>query len=338
MSFPKKITEDQCEYCDAKLVQDWRAKNSFRLGQNRPYCPICSHENHDQCKCSTCEEQRREALIKEENRKKNLIREHYNQKNYEKKLEENLSLEDKLFLSVLIRGGLDENLGHIVPIWTLDNKLTPSNSFTIELIKTLAGRGLIVPHSNSSIEAFVDDETFPGTYYVDRVLYRININSLDNNYHNMIERLMYPSQGEFEADKDFCFNMWKKIALNESIEYLLYSFNKVGFDFNPGEKTHKVFENLLNHYSVAQVYSIIYRAVANSTKLYQEKKMPKKRAANAVITSCENFGERAIAEGWKLSKFRRDYNLPETVISKVFFTSILKIAYIGFEEKPTPNI
>ncbi|QDP39174.1 hypothetical protein [Radiobacillus deserti] len=154
----------------------------------------------------------------------------------------------------------------------------------------------------------------------------------------MIQRLMYPSQEDFEEDKDFCFNMWKKIALNESIEYLLYSLDKVGFDFSPGEKTNKVFENLLEHFSVAQIYSIIYRAVANSTKLYQEKRMPRKKAANAVITFCESNGERAIAEGWNLSKYRRDYNLPETLISQVFFTSILKIAYIGFEEKPTPDI
>ncbi len=336
--FPKKIAEEKCEYCDANLIEDWKAKYSYSFQDKNPYCPICYHENHDKCKCNPCEKSRKDALIREENRKKFIIQEHYSERNFEKKLEKDLSLEDKLYLSVLIRGGLDENIGNIMPVYTLDNKLTPTSNLTIELIKTLTGRGLIVPQSNSSIGAFVDDETFPKTYYIDRVIYRINITPMDSNYHNMIQRLMYPSQEDFEIDKNFCFNMWKKIALNESIEYLLYSLDKVGFDFRPGEKTNKVFENLLEHYSVSQIYSIIYRAVANSTKLYQEKKMPKKRAANTVITFCESNGERAIAEGWKLSKYRRDYNLPETLISQVFFTSILKIAYIGFEETPTPNI
>lgn len=336
--FPKKITDIKCEYCDTSLVEKWKAKNSYSFRDIKPYCPICFHENHGKCECGTCESSRKEALIREENRKNYLIKEHYSESNHEKELEKDLSLEDKLYLSVLIRGGLDENIGNIMPVSTLDRKLTPTGKFTIELIKTLTGRGLIVPHPNSSIEAFVDDETFPKTFYVDKVIYRINITSMDNNYHNMIQRLMYPSQEEFEGDKDFCFKMWKKIALNESIEYLLYSLDKVGFDFSPGEKTKKVFENLLEFYSVSQIYSIIYRAVANSTKLYQEKRMPKKRAANTVITFCESNGERAIAEGWKLAKYRRDYNLPETLISQVFFTSILKIAYIGFEETPTPNI
>ncbi|MCK1995479.1 hypothetical protein MPH61_23435 [Peribacillus muralis] len=336
--FPKKISNNHCQFCNINLVEEWKSKTNFSIRGKFPYCPHCKHENHDRCQCETCEGSRRDLIIQEEKRKRALINEHYNEINYSKVPEAKLSLEDKLYLSVLLRGGLDENLFNINPVSSLEQKLTPTENFTVELIKTLTVRNLIVPCSASSINAFVDNESFPTSYYVDRVIFRVNIEPNDDFYPNMIQRLLYPDQKEFEKNSNFCFEMWRKISLNESLQYLLYSLEKVGFDFSPGEKTISVFEHLLEHYSVAQVYNIIYRAVANSTKLYQERKMSKKHAANTVISTCESYGERAIAEGWSLTKYRRNYDLPETLISSIFFTSILKIAYLGFEEKPTSNI
>lgn len=335
--FPRKVTKEKCQYCNINLMEKWKSKHGYSFRDKFPYCPHCKHENHNNCKCEICEETRKELIIQEENQKRLQIRERYSENNYDKVPEAKLSLEDKLYLAVLLRGRMDENLHYINPVAVHGKKLTPTKDFTVELIKTLTGRKLIVPHCESAINAFVDDETFPNTYYVDRVNFRINIEPDDGLYRSMIQRLLYPEQKEFEKDKDFCFEMWNKISLNESLEYLLYSLEKVGFDFSPGEKTINVFEHLLEHYSVAQIYSIVYRAVANSTKLYQERKMSKRHAANTVITSCESYGERAIAEGWNLTKYRRNYDLPETLISSIFFTTILKIAYLGFEEKPTAN-
>lgn len=153
----------------------------------------------------------------------------------------------------------------------------------------------------------------------------------------MIKRLMYPNPELFHLDKDFCFEMWKKISLTETIEYLLYQMNKVGYSFKPGDKTIRLFEYLLENFSVSQIYGIIYRSVANSTQRFQAGEVTKLHAQNSVITACESHGERALALGWKLSHYSRLRDLPETYISKVFFTSILKIAELGFSEKPTQN-
>lgn len=38
------------------------------------------------------------------------------------------------------------------------------------------------------------------------------------------------------------------------------------YDFSPGPKTTTVFQNLVNNFSVGQIYNIIYRAIANSTE------------------------------------------------------------------------
>lgn len=163
------------------------------------------------------------------------------------------------------------------------------------------------------------------------------IEPYDLDYDEMIKRLMYPSLDSNENYKEFCFDMWKKVALNECLQYLLYQMDKVGYSFNPGEKTIRVFEHLLEHFSVSQIYGIIYRAVANSTQRYQAGEITRIHAQNSVITSCESHGQRAIAQGWKLSHYSRIRDLPEAYISQVLYTSVMQIAELGFSEKPTIN-
>lgn len=329
---PEKIINEKCIYCDVFYNERWHFRTE---DSNAPYCTICKHCKKDFCTCKNCKKKLRELKEVEEIKKRELIRSTYNEKNYERFPEIDLTLEDKLYLSVLLRGGLNESLTLITPLAQIKERLTSTSSFTIELVKTLTGKNIIIPHPNSEISSFVEEDNFPNIFYAELVVYRLNIDPFDTHYHNMIQRLLYPSKEHFESNGIFCYEMWKKISLNESLEYLLYSMNKVGFDFNPGKKTIKLFEHLLGHYSVAQLYSLIYRGVANSTKLYLEKKLPKKHAANTVITYCETQGERALAEGWTVTKYRRNYDLPESIISKVFFTAILKIAHLGFDEKPS---
>ncbi|MGR5880031.1 hypothetical protein ACT7DO_19065 [Bacillus pacificus] len=94
-----------------------------------------------------------------------------------------------------------------------------------------------------------------------------------------------------------------------------------------------MFEHLLEHFSVSQIYGIIYRAVANSTQRYQAGEVTRIHAQNSVITSCEGHGQRAIAQGWKLSYYSRIKDLPESYISQVLYTSVMQIAELGFSEK-----
>lgn len=180
-----------------------------------------------------------------------------------------------------------------------------------------------------------DEERYEISYYIYKVRYRINIEPEDYDYDAMIKRLMYPDLSKMEGFKEFCYEMWMRVSLNECLQYLLYQMEKVGYSFNPGEKTIKVFEELLDYFSVSQVYGIIYRAVANSTQRYQAREITKIHAQNSVITSCENYGQRTLAQGWQLTHYSRIKDLPETYINTVLFTSIMQIAELGFSEKPT---
>lgn len=346
--FPPKITGKECIHCKSIMVSPWQSKSwSSFMNENETYCIECGHTNSRYCNCVYCEEYRRNEMLAEQEKQKKLLEKKkatlaqvYDKSNWKLKLESDLTLEDKLYLAAILRSSLSENIMYVESLIEKKDLIAPTGEFEIEIIKTLTGREILVPHVLSDIDAFdieygeVEDD-YHISYRIYKVRYRINIEPHDSDYSAMIKRLIYPDLSTEVGFKEFCYEKWKRIALDECLQYLLYQMNKVGYSFNPGDKTIRVFEQLLEHFSVSQIYGIIYRSVANSTQRYQAREITKIYAQNSVITSCENHGQRAIAQGWKLSHYSRIKDLPETYCSLVLFTSIMKIAELGFLEKPT---
>lgn len=347
--FPPVITNEVCIHCESNMVRPWSSKSwSSYVNESKKYCINCDHENTSYCRCNYCEEIKRQKILEEQEKQKKIMEQKratlasfYDESNWDLKFENELTLEDRLYLAVILRSSLSENTMFIEPLQVNKSLLAPTETFEVELIKTLTGRKILVPHVLSDLNAFEieykDSDDFQITYSIYKVRYRINVQPSDLDYDEMIKRLMYPNFSDEEGFREFCYEMWKKISLNECLEYLLFQMNNVGYSFNPGDKTIRVFENLLDHFSVAQIYGIIYRSIANSTKRYQAGEITKIHAQNSVISSCEIHGQRALAQGWKLSNYSRIRDLPETYISLVLFTSIMQIAELGFSEKPTQN-
>lgn len=344
--FPPERLDLPCKYCYSPMLLPLKSKSGYNSYNNiNAYCSICEHTNDVFCQCENCNKKREKVLVEKEKARKEELKKNKEiidsilQSKKTKVPEESLSLEDRLYLSVILRATLSEELNVVLPLAYSNTPIASTSELESEVIKALTARKIMVLDPSNDCTLFnVDREKNSISFNMLNVKYKINVESRDGSYNYMIERLMYPRPDDFEEDNEFCYEMWKKISLGECLEFLLHQMDKVGYDFSPGKKTTKVFMNLLDHFSAAQINSIIFRAVANSTKRYQEGNITKIHAQNLVISSCEFMGERAIAEGWNLRVFSRNYNLPESLLSKVFFTSILKIADLGFEEKPTKNI
>ncbi|MBO0962442.1 hypothetical protein J1P26_22330 [Neobacillus sp. MM2021_6] len=349
--FPPILSGEHCIKCESPIVMHLESRSSSNYFNNhQKYCSSCGHQEISFCSCEFCKKERMEAKRLEEERQKKLLEkkrqllcDYYEEDNWEMILETDLSLEDRLYLAVVLRGALSEDTSYIEPLENIEGKIAPTTEYEREIIKTLTGRNILVPSLKSKVDDFEvefvseDDQQYKIAYYIYKVHYRLNVMPEDDDYDAMIKRLLYPHLNDEEGFKDFCYEKWRQVALNECLQYLLYQMHKVGYTFNPGEKTIRVFEELLEHFSVSQIYSIIYRSVANSTQRYQAREITKIHAQNSVIASCESYGQRAIAQGWKLTYYARLRDLPETYISNVLFTSIMQIAELGFSEKPTPD-
>lgn len=334
--FPSIIYHHKlCPYCNSPMESKRPSKSCSRYNLDIK-CPRCKHiDNNEYCQCNGCiflrEEKRKVEIIE----KRNLIKLSYSIENLKSIIFEELSPYEKLCLATIVRGGLDENMEKIIPIENFERSLAPLAEYSFRMIKLMTDKNILYPHPNSAIEAFKNDENFPNTYYIYKVFYHINVVSNKLSREELLDKILNIKREDLGADTDVLYNIWIEIALEECKVYLVYSMGKVNFNFNIGEKTISVFKDLLEHFSVAQIYGIIYKSISNATRFYQESKTTKKHAANSVISNCQRFGERAVANSWDIVKYNKVSELPQSLISETFFNRILNIAEKGFNEKPS---
>src|SRR5699024_2424783 len=134
--------------------------------------------------------------------------------NWVKIKENEIDAEDRLYLAVILKAALSENTMYIEPLKEVADTLAPTKEFEVELIKTLTGKDLIIPHKISDINSFEIEfkdekrQSASVSHGIYEVSYRINIEPMDLDYDEMIKRLMYPSPELFS--NEFCYEMWQK--------------------------------------------------------------------------------------------------------------------------------
>lgn len=343
--FPPIICEDIiCPVCNEPMYKERDSKSSYSWNKKKPFCAICGHTDEIICKCNYCIAEREKVRKLNEERKVRILQEKREKikKVYDLNIVpvnySELNFREKVFLGALLRTSLSEDMEVILPLNDAERELAPTIGYIKEILSYLIGRGVISVDSNSSIDAFLDsneekDIEFPNVYYITMVKYRINIVG-DEDIKNILSKIINPKSFSDE-DKEDALNIWKEIALEECIEYFEYQMESVRFDFNIGEKTIAIFKDLLENFSVSQIYGIIYKSVANATKYYQESSVSKKQAANSVIGGCQRYAERAMINNWELAKYSRIKELPQSMISEFFFDRVIGVGSLGFNMPPS---
>ena len=343
--FPPIICEDIiCPVCNEPMYKERDSKSSYSWNKKKPFCAICGHTDEIICKCNYCIAEREKVRKLNEERKVRILQEKIEKikKVYDLNIVpvnySELNFREKVFLGALLRTSLSEDMEVILPLNDAERELAPTIGYIKEILSYLIGRGIISVDSNSSIDAFLDsneekDIEFPNVYYITMVKYRINIVG-DEDIKNILSKIINPKSFSDE-DKEDALNIWKEIALEECIEYFEYQMESVRFDFNIGEKTIAIFKDLLENFSVSQIYGIIYKSVANATKYYQESSVSKKQAANSVIGGCQRYAERAMINNWELAKYSRIKELPQSMISEFLFDRVIGVGSLGFYMPPS---
>ena len=343
--FPPIICEDIiCPVCNEPMYKERDSKSSYSWNKKKPFCAICGHTDEIICKCNYCIAEREKVRKLNEERKVRILQEKREKikKVYDLNIVpvnySELNFREKVFLGALLRTSLSEDMEVILPLNDAERELAPTIGYIKEILSYLIGRGVVSVDSNSSIDAFLDsneekDIEFPNVYYITIVKQRINIVG-DEDIKNILSKIINPKSFS-DADKEDALNIWKEIALEECIEYFEYQMKSVRFDFNIGEKTIAIFKDLLENFSVSQIYGIIYKSVANATKYYQESSVSKKQAANSVIGGCQRYAERAMINNWELAKYSRIKELPQSMISEFFFDRVIGVGSLGFNMPPS---
>lgn len=303
-------------------------------------CADCQKMRRDkedeQRKHKAEEEKRALELIAQEKRKK--IREVYDLSNRTLTDVSLLSLTDVVYLLSILRAGAYENLSKIMPVAMFEQPLSPTKEFTSEIIRHLHEKGLINVHPDTEPEGFVGDNV--ERFYIWHVYYAppISKNSQDNSSALFSELLSRINAAWTEEWCQEALELWKRVALEEAKQYLLFVLDEHHFEFSPGEKTNQYLEFALQHFSTAQVFNTIWRAVKDAAAYYQREGISKKQAANSAIASIQRISERAVAENWEIKPFGRNFKCPQTVISEVLYNSTVKLGEDGFLLVPNLKI
>jgi hypothetical protein len=197
---------------------------------------------------------------------------------------------------------------------------------------------LIFVHPNSDIYAFNFEGEECKSFNLDKVFWvlprggnGVSAQQFIADTEDLLKTEEWPAGWCEEA-----YILWKRIALEECLQYLEMVLEEHKLPFNPGEKTNLMFSHVLEKYSVAQAYNFIWRAAKDAAAFYQRGGVNKQHAANTVVGAIQRQAERALSEGWEVKAYHRDFRCPQSMISQVLFNTSLQIGDIGFTQPPRP--
>ena len=291
-----------------------------------------SYENY--CTCKNCNDKRQTDAKNRDKDRRDALRNILDvRQNVQVEFSE-LNFNEKVYLGALLRARISEDYNVIHCIEDLYIPLAPTLNFTYEILEILLKKKVILIHPESDLEAFTFKSD--GIHFDHlKVDYFLNVSIEDKSKVEIVEEIL-----NYKSDFDLneALNMWRKIALNESLEYLLYKINEVlRTEYTVGHKTISVLKEILSNFSVAQTYSIIYKATANSLMIQAERGTYRKHTANMIIGNCQSYAERAKLNGWNLSNYYRINELPESALSKFFYEQVIKIGHKGFYNPPNED-
>lgn len=338
-NFPPEILEKKCIYCNLEFIRKRVSRDYLYWKASSEYCPNCGHEDDAFCLCKNCKAIEWHKQDNERQNKQEFMDIWLNHLEEDKIDLNELTFIDKIYLGALLREGISEDYDYIRPIEHFINPLTPTYEFLKEVIDRLKEINAIVIHPNTDSEfiEIVDYENGSFRYYPYKVKWGLNVKSDGFSKVSLIELIINPLDLE-QSNYDEAIQLWRKIALYESIEYFIYSVeNILGIDYEIGDRTKTVLNDLINDYSVAQIYGILYKATNNALRFQAEKGVTSKHASNTIIGNAQSFGERAKINNWVLQKYNRIKDCPESALSKFFFERVIKVGFNGFSEVPNLN-
>ena len=332
--FPAAITEGTCPYCDCNLVITYKSKY-YNNKNNHASCPECSHIIDEYCQCSNCKERERMKVQKRRLEKKEILYSLLHSETDNRIDFETLTFEEKIYLGAFLREGISEDFSYIKPVGDFIDPLAPTSEYSDEIFNLLREKSIITLHADSDVDCFIDlIETELLFYNPLKVNWKLNIKKEGLETRTLIESLVNP---EYNVDLQEAYLIWKKISLHESLEYLHYYVFKVfRIIYKAGDKTISTLNDLLNEYSVSQIYTVFYRSTNQALRFHIEHGASKIHASNTIVGNAQKFAERAKVNQWNVQRYHRLNELPESALSKFFFNRILKIGYAGFDNKPIP--
>ncbi len=299
-------------------------------------CSACQHEDSTNCSCSECKEVRQLAASEKLQRDIRAIGDFCKScwTYYELDIEpQQLTAETAIALLSLIRcnGWINETT--IGPFKNATIPFVPMDfQFRLGLINNLLKDGLIAPSPASPPPAFQHSSCGEVSWDADAVHWQLLFRDAPT-FISQLERLVASSDWP-KGWRDGCFILWRQLAAAECMEFCAYSVAQRGLPMPGDTALSMLTDNLLQDFSVAQCYQLIWGSASDATDFRVRKGVNAKHAANYMIGVCQRRADRSRTEGWSVKGFKRNFQLPRSQLSHVLHDVFLKHGESGFIEIP----
>lgn len=331
----------ECPACGATMIQPRVARGQERWGKPAICCSQCHHEDTATCDCGFCQAARKaekEAQVAADRTKMaEFIRTHFPVPS-EPIVASELSLKEAVLLLALVRscGFSDESDASseviLEPLDDASIPFAPEPDFQFEVLTALMERNIVAPSKYSAPEAFYFEGGLPATFFYNGIRWTVFCDQ-DGGLLQEIEDIALAGTWP-EHWHDEVKDLWADLAFSECKEFYLHCAEERGLPITDGKSLEAMLKNLLRDFSVAQSYRIIAAGAKAAVDFKARKKCTLGHAANYMIGASQRWADRARAEGWDVFAYRRNFDLPRSMISYILHDVFLKIGERGFTETP----
>jgi len=240
-----------------------------------------------------------------------------------------LPLRTALSQLALARAATDEELAVLRPQRDWTSTLTPGGRGDVDVLKDLFNNYMLALSPSSAPAAFdwSEDEQ-PERFWYESVHWRLATEGEQHDLASSVRALDAVLRDQREWPVTWHLELrplWLALAVDDCLEYLERRLEEYHLPLKVGDRLRQVLLQALNDFSVGQVYNFIWRAAKDAAAFYQKTGNTKSHAANTVPGAIERACERALAQGWDVRSFGRDWNSSEGAMIQLLAYVVTKV-------------
>lgn len=330
---PPKLLDQICSICGANMVEEVPKRIGKKLLAGKVSCSACGHEENYQCRCQHCVMARYRQASEEKDRLRAKINSaiaaeqaRFRHASFSMR---DISFAEAVAFLALIRCCPIDAQFICGPLTASPLPYAPTAALRNDLFDSLRQAGLITVSEHSE-EGTIEFDNEQIIYDTQNARWLVPA----DNTQELVEKIelagltgIWPNHWIEEAEP-----LWQKLALSESRQFYDYCARMRGLHAQGDEAVNMMLTNLLRDYSVGQAYRIIWHGARAASDFLITKKPNRAHAANYMVGASQRWADRARAEGWHVIAFKRNFDLPRSMISYVLFDVLLRIGERGFTE------
>ncbi|MCM8743283.1 hypothetical protein [Pseudomonas koreensis] len=334
-----------CPYCDLPMWVRRHAKGT-PVSLRKPFqCISCEHQHlppgpgrRAPCTCRECRKVRQQQIAAQAQRDRIELELRYGGPCPPVPYA-SLKFVQKLTLLALLDDGTAANVEWIAPLGAASRSelLAPTSELCEQWVKELHEARVLRVATDSEIKAFDRADgcriiDYAAVHWLPNVaLQPDRCCSRANLYLALYQEL---SDGVQPAWKSELYTLIFDMAREESIQYVRILANEVSFTFTAESRAETIVGQLLQDFSVSQIFYFARLAVKNAAHFFATgQSKGRNHAANTIPGNMLGTAQDALTRNWRKNA-HRDSRVPQSALHRLLYDVVLKDSGAGFSKAP----